>query len=419
MPSPRYTQQTTWYIDPQNSSGLANDNNSGLTNLLPLLTLKEYHRRVGNTVLVDAGVAYRIHMLSNGNEDDPLDLEVILADDTAFLEVSGEVEAGTETTVANFNAADSATNTLPDVEMTANIFAAADENTRLVYYPDSAGWSPVAVDGTDPARLLMSSILTANTVGTVAQGDTIRRVLPKNIWIAKLVRLGQSALATRQNVRAVGFNIQNQTKIQNAMLLGCLLNGSEGLLSTDLRGCKSACAARTDSQGGCRWIGCFLDGREQVTQLGPSDEISATALSLLRGDVLAAPGAETVLRGAMSDGCTLTCGRAGAIFFSNPLALFGVEIILALLDGAIARRSTLNWDNSGSGTPVVSWPNAIGNVYNATSLVPPGPAANPATEDWAGYGVANWIDQLSGARLNAGLSLTESNEKSILSLSPS
>lgn len=407
MPSPRYIQQTTWYIDPQNSSGVANDNNSGLTALLPLRTFKEYHRRVGTSLSIGAGVAYIIHVLSNGNEDDPVDLEVSFGDANASLQLLADVEAGTETTVASFSAAIPASNTLPNVQMASPIFTAADENTHLVYYPAVLGWSPVALHATDPARLLMSSILSPDgTVTQVQQDDTIRRVLPKNLWIANFKKTVESESTNRMQLRAVGFNIQKQTNVQNATLIGCLLNSAYGLLETDLLGCKSSCAASTRSSGFCRWAGCFLDGRVDITQLGESDQISLfgpmTTLSLIRGIVSASPGTQIVIYNAMSDGCTLLTGRNSAVLFGAPLALFGTEIVVSILGGAIVQRSTLGWDNSASGNPVITWPNPIGNVYNAASLVPPGPAApvNPATQDWAGYGVVNWIDQLSGARLN-------------------
>jgi hypothetical protein len=43
-----WTQQATWFVDPSNSSGLANDENDGSTNKTPLLTFAELRNRFGN-----------------------------------------------------------------------------------------------------------------------------------------------------------------------------------------------------------------------------------------------------------------------------------------------------------------------------------------------------------------------------------
>jgi hypothetical protein len=58
------TQQTAWFIDPQNVSGTASDENSGLTAVLPLVHKNEITRRWGTPSPLLDGVAVTITMLS-------------------------------------------------------------------------------------------------------------------------------------------------------------------------------------------------------------------------------------------------------------------------------------------------------------------------------------------------------------------
>src|SRR5579863_7248619 len=44
--STAWWSQLTWYIDPQNTSGTASDENSGASNVLPLSTFAEWSRRM-------------------------------------------------------------------------------------------------------------------------------------------------------------------------------------------------------------------------------------------------------------------------------------------------------------------------------------------------------------------------------------
>lgn len=65
--------QTTWWIDPQNSSGLALDTNNGLTNTTPLRTIAQLATRLGTTQPEFASAAFivTVHMMSDTVSTDP------------------------------------------------------------------------------------------------------------------------------------------------------------------------------------------------------------------------------------------------------------------------------------------------------------------------------------------------------------
>lgn len=54
--TPHWQAQTTWTIDPKNSTGLANDENSGLNSGAPLLTYAEHAARLSNAVIAQSVV---------------------------------------------------------------------------------------------------------------------------------------------------------------------------------------------------------------------------------------------------------------------------------------------------------------------------------------------------------------------------
>lgn len=409
MPSARYLQQYAWYIDPANVSGTANDNNVGDQLGAPLRTFREFTRRVGNRILVPAASLFSIIYLSDGPQTDPVDLEVSLGDDTASFELRANINADGSTSIAAYTPADPATNVLPDVQLAAPIFSSADEETRVIYNSNSDGWAPVAVSLTDPNRLMMENFVSADgTVSTVAQGDVIRRVPPKSIWIAKFKQLASAnsinLIDGQKRVRLIGFKLDRMTEVENVSLVGCLLNDAQNFKNCYVNACKTAYANATRSDGYNHWIGCFLDGRNgKITVLGQGDLIAANARTLLRGDRITCQLSSAVtIFNSMSDGCGLIVGRGSVCIFGQNFALFGQEIVAALRDGAVMRRPTLNWDNSGSGDPVISWPNTAAAVYDAATYVP-GPATPPGGTNWAAYnaGSASWIGQLTGARLTA------------------
>jgi hypothetical protein len=66
--SARYAAQATWYIDGQNTTGLASDGNSGASAGAPLLTWAEYRRRVGSLPVATS----TINLLSSLSTSDPI-----------------------------------------------------------------------------------------------------------------------------------------------------------------------------------------------------------------------------------------------------------------------------------------------------------------------------------------------------------
>ncbi len=68
--SPTWAKQATWYVDPSN--GLANDENSGLTNLLPLKTASEMTRRIGHGSKIDQVTT--LYIQSSLSATDPLSI---------------------------------------------------------------------------------------------------------------------------------------------------------------------------------------------------------------------------------------------------------------------------------------------------------------------------------------------------------
>ena len=108
-----YITQTTWFIDPQNSSTTASDHNDGLTSSTPLKSFAEFSRRLG--VNSQIGQNTNVFMLSDGLSTDPLNLHITVhkgsflsfygASSTTIGAGATSVQTGTFSSVTNLNAA--------------------------------------------------------------------------------------------------------------------------------------------------------------------------------------------------------------------------------------------------------------------------------------------------------------------------
>jgi len=376
-----------------------------ISRLSPCALFESFLVELGARFMFRLVLSFQSPTVSNGPQEDPIDLEISRGDATSQFEIRGNINSDGSTTVSNFVAADPANNVLPDVQMAAPIFSSADENTHLVYYFDTDSWSPVAVSLVDSNRLLFeNSISPDGSIYLVGVGANLRRVPPKSIWISRFAQVASSSpVSSQRMVRMVGFRPINMTKVQNVMLLGCLLDEAQSFENCYVASCKTACQETTSATYSNIWIGCYIDGANtKSTVMGEGDQISGNARSLFRGDSIFTRSASSfTVFNAMSDGCTLTINRGSICVFPSNYALFGQEIQAAIRDGGLLRRSLLLWDNSGSGNPVVTWPGTAGAVFEAPTLVPPGPALPPPSTDWIGYnsGSGSWVGQLTGARM--------------------
>ena len=89
-----YLTQTTWYIDPQNSSGTASDVNNGSTTSTPLKSFAELERRWGYGGHIAQNT--NVFMLSNGKSTDPFNIRLSI-DSNVVLAIYG----GSTTTVGS------------------------------------------------------------------------------------------------------------------------------------------------------------------------------------------------------------------------------------------------------------------------------------------------------------------------------
>lgn len=99
-----WTRQPVWYIDPQNSTGFANDENVGDTALNPLLTWAELRRRHGTghaklrgapSATITPHEQITIYLLSNAPDNEGIDLQCRILDNTVISII------GTATVVAS------------------------------------------------------------------------------------------------------------------------------------------------------------------------------------------------------------------------------------------------------------------------------------------------------------------------------
>ncbi len=98
--------QITWFIDPANVSGLANDANSGATALLPLLTVAEFFRRLPlTTVYANVDQTTTVNLMSAVTEDLQFSFGLIdpRLSEIVFVGTKTTIFSGTMTTVVNYN----------------------------------------------------------------------------------------------------------------------------------------------------------------------------------------------------------------------------------------------------------------------------------------------------------------------------
>src|SRR5215472_9066501 len=91
---PGFLQQGTWIVDPANSTGLASDENDGLTLTTPILTNAEIFRRWGYTWSPELSVPTGVHYLSSqASNNDPGPFNPILVTSTATLTLFASLPA--------------------------------------------------------------------------------------------------------------------------------------------------------------------------------------------------------------------------------------------------------------------------------------------------------------------------------------
>lgn len=86
IPSSTWLTQSTWYIDPQNSTGHASDSNACSSSSAPCLTAQEFSQRLGTGLIKQNTYVF---FLSNGKVSDPLDLQMTLGVNVIFAIYGG------------------------------------------------------------------------------------------------------------------------------------------------------------------------------------------------------------------------------------------------------------------------------------------------------------------------------------------
>ncbi len=184
--------QTTWFVDPANSSGNASDNNAGSTSGAPLLTLAGLASKMG-TVTPIIKQATTVTMLSDDTVSDPWTLQPEFV-----LTSTGSTPAGGSITVVgtlvSTGSATIGTFTPQNHTTTQNTITASGHTGafwtpfvgNLVHDVTANAWFWVTSDnGTATANISepLSASVNNPAYTTIANGDSLSIFRPSNIYI--------------------------------------------------------------------------------------------------------------------------------------------------------------------------------------------------------------------------------------------
>jgi hypothetical protein len=137
IPHPSWMDQTEWVIDELNSTGMANDENRGISDTQPLRTAAERQRRMGADAKWRASTAYHIRYLSTCAAE-VIEGDLENSNTTIYLHGSMTDRAGdmlfsgTATTVQALNTATNLANEIVSASIPASWATAGPGGTSLV-----------------------------------------------------------------------------------------------------------------------------------------------------------------------------------------------------------------------------------------------------------------------------------------------
>lgn len=181
LESPDWAGAGTWVLDPANSTGLASDENSGATALLPLLTYSEHARRLTNATIA---TAVTVSVLSSQQAGDVPVYAVNVLPLSGSLTFTGKftpIYTGQVTTYVAGAAAPSTDNGYTIIDNTIPVsFTASGLMADAVLFKRTNGtlafwWAAKDMGGAAPAAQLRISVpvtATGRAAIALANGDT-------------------------------------------------------------------------------------------------------------------------------------------------------------------------------------------------------------------------------------------------------
>lgn len=168
--------QLTWWVDPSNISGLANDENSGASAILPLLTYAELGRRMFARHLPPAETSsYTVNQMSNGVANDfaTFDISPFYRGNVIAVSITGTVipiTCGTITIATTRNPATNTANviTVPGFDFSAhigkNVRVVGTITTGIIEAAPSLGYAQLGEQFVGSTGLVGSGFVVGNTI---------------------------------------------------------------------------------------------------------------------------------------------------------------------------------------------------------------------------------------------------------------
>jgi len=320
-----------WWIDPQNSSGLASDSNDGLTNTTPLLHYYALVAKWGTVSPVQGPVM--LHFMSGGSDLDPVIWKPYATDTCAIETVPTVVDTSVAiTVVASKNTALGANSPLIVDFAAAGGAAATGQLVRnTTSGKDSYAWIGQNVSGT---TFVMSQPIDPRNIGnpygqgidTWTTGDTVDLLTLVNVDLVQfevIDTLETSAKGVLYHVGIGGDSFGNTCILSNVMCIESRLarNIKDSIVGSAVGGLNdnSVILANCSTFAGLRMRGsCTIDGG---INLNPSVSYVFDGATVLVGnDAILGDG---LLRGG---NITLRGGSTGAPGFFPTSGISGVYL---------------------------------------------------------------------------------------------
>ncbi|HEX8795447.1 MAG TPA: hypothetical protein VF765_31070 [Polyangiaceae bacterium] len=225
--NPAFLSQAVWWIDPQNSSGHANDNNDGLTSSTPLLTDGERQRRLAGGIVANGSNLLTINFLSAPSSTDLFDLSASIYGPTMSIVVNGPAPTVVRTgTIASVTAIDRTSGVTPGgaamtiTDTSSSVTWTKGQRITIVGGPRNGAHSWVEADlGSGQATVdsfAMPYSISAGSISNVTPvaGDTYQvetGIAP--LYAAELVIRTQSQGTTNKALLFTGLQLPSTNKL--------------------------------------------------------------------------------------------------------------------------------------------------------------------------------------------------------------
>ncbi len=371
---PAWWSQTAWFIDPQNSSGLASDANSGLTNTTPLRTWTEMARRWNGAVLFNPS-GYTITLMSDGNASDAVSMNVQIGNNSGVLLVGVPTVIYTGTVTA-YTAAGSGP-------------ATDDYELNDASIPSSFTASGLLADG-----LIAQQTTTANRWFFVVKdrgSKTARITIPANAASGAGALTNGATYVVERLPKLYGLQWQNMSSLSTTVTrLGYSLiwddSPDPGWQQATYSRCWRGTATDTDmsfsfsnSAIATGITANFREGRAQANfQLG----LSRTQMFIEYG--------ELIMAGTVFQGSGIELARGSVLTLPSRISVYDASAVAIASDTGARAIFTGSGNLSGSGNSgnLLSVASGAWDIYDNTPVAAGSTSSTQISVNGTGYTVA-------------------------------